>query len=142
MSRVSNGAHFIGNLTRDPEVTTVGGYTKCTFSVAVQRQKAGVDGVKKADFIPIEAWRTLGENCGKYLSKGRRVAVDCHVQTNTWETDDGKKRFSISFVADDVEFQPSGSKQQNGGSGQDAGAGAAADAGGGFVQVDDDDLPF
>ncbi|MBQ9211104.1 MAG: single-stranded DNA-binding protein [Clostridia bacterium] len=138
MSRVSNGCHFIGNLTRDPEVTTVGGYTKCTFSVAVQRQKAGQDGVKRADFIPIEAWRTLGENCGKYLTKGRRVAVDCHVQTNTWETEDGKKRFSISFVADDVEFQPGGGKQQ--GAGEAAqGAGAAA---GGFIQVDDDELPF
>ena len=146
MSRANNGAHFIGNLTRDPELTKVGEYSKCTFSIAVQRQKAGADGVRKADFIPIETWRSLADNCGKYLTKGRRVAVDCHVQTNSWEGEDGKKRFSIAFVADDVEFQPMNRGNDNAQSGTagyhspDVSSGASA--GGGYLQVDEEELPF
>lgn len=139
-----NTCHFIGNLTKDPQsFTTQSGNAKCTFSIAVQRKRAGADGVRKADFIPITCWRTLAENCAKYLKKGRRVAVTCHVQTETYETDNGDKRFSINFVADDVEFQPSGGGNGNAQPHDDQnGGGSAVPAGGGFVQVDDEELPF
>ena len=139
-----NACHFIGNLTKDPQsFTTQGGNAKCTFSIAVQRKRAGADGVRKADFIPITCWRTLAENCAKYLKKGRRVAVTCHVQTESYETDNGDKRFSINFVADDVEFQPNGSGNGNAQQheGQNDGA-PAVPTGGGFVQVDEEELPF
>ena len=141
-----NTCHFIGNLTKDPQsFTTQSGNAKCTFSIAVQRKRAGADGVRKADFIPITCWRTLAENCAKYLKKGRRVAVTCHVQTESYETDNGDKRFSINFVADDVEFQPSGSGNGNAQTAPEqasANDDAPVPAGGGFVQVDEEELPF
>ena len=140
-----NACHFIGNLTKDPvTATTQRGIMKCTFNIAVQRKYTGQDGVRKADFIPITCWRALAENCAKYLKKGRKVAVTCHVQTDSYTTERGDTRFTINFEADDVEFLPSGGG--NGNAQQAASPQAAAapgvPAGGGFVQVDEEELTF
>ena len=119
---------------------------KCTFSIAVQRKFTGADGVRKADFIPITCWRGLAENCTKYLKKGRKVAVTCHVQTDSYTTDQGNTRFSINFEADAVEFLPNGSGSNQGQSAPAAQApeygGPPSPPGGGFVQVDEEELPF
>ena len=119
---------------------------KCTFSIAVQRKFTGADGVRKADFIPITCWRGLAENCAKYLKKGRKVAVTCHVQTDSYTTDQGNTRFSINFEADAVEFLPNGSGSNQGQSAPAAQApeygGPPSTPGGGFVQVDEEELPF
>ena len=68
---------LIGNLTRDPELrTTPNGYNVCDFTIAVnkrrysqQQQQGGQQ--SDAAFFRIPAWRQLGENCQKYLAKGR-----------------------------------------------------------------------
>lgn len=66
---------IIGNLTRDPELrTTQDGTAVCNFTVAVNR-KVRTDGHPEADYFRVTAWRTLGENCAKYLSKGKRCAL-------------------------------------------------------------------
>ena len=68
---------LIGNLTRDPELrTTPNGYAVCDFTIAVNRRRSGQQQAGQqgdADFFRITAWRQLGENCAKYLSKGRKV---------------------------------------------------------------------
>lgn len=70
---------LIGNLTRDPELrTTPNGYTVCDFTIAMNRRRSGQQQAGQqgdADFFRITAWRQLGENCAKYLSKGRKVFV-------------------------------------------------------------------
>ena len=139
-----NACHFIGNLTKDPLTTTTqSGITKCTFNIAVQRRQAGQDGVRKADFIPITCWRTLAENCAKYLKKGRKVAVTCHVRTDSYTTDHGENRFTINFEADDVEFLSSANRDGNAQQAASPQAAApSAPVSGGFIQVDDDELPF
>ena len=142
-----NACHFIGNLTKDPvSSTTQKGDAKCTFSIAVQRRFTGQDGVRKADFIPITCWSTLAENCAKYLKKGRKVAVTCHVQTDSYTTDQGTTRFSLNFEADAVEFLPNGIGSNQGQSAPAAQApeygGPPSPPGGGFVQVDEEELPF
>lgn len=50
------------------------------------------------------AWRGLGENCAKYLTKGRKVAVSGTLQTRNYEDKQGNKRTAFEVVADDVEF--------------------------------------
>ena len=66
---------IIGNLTRDPELrTTQDGTAVCNFTVAVNR-KARTDGHPEADYFRVTAWRTLGESCAKYLTKGKKVCV-------------------------------------------------------------------
>ena len=92
---------IIGNLTRDPEVrTTASGKTVTTFTVAVDRRKKE-DGT---DFFRVSAWNALGEVCGKYLSRGRKVAVVGRVKVDQYMGNDGKTHSSLEVMADDVEF--------------------------------------
>ncbi len=146
-----NKVFIVGNLTRDPELrTTQSGVSVCSFTVAVNRRRsANADaGQPEADFFRVSAWRQLGEICAKYLAKGRKVCVVGSVSAQAFTGNDGQARASLEVNADDVEFlTPKGE-------GGDLPASAAAPAraqtpsygnapqGGGFVQVDDEDLPF
>lgn len=100
-----NKCVMTGNLTKDPEVRSTGsGISVCSFRIAVQRRFTGQDGQKVSDFFDVVAWRTLADNCGKYLSKGSKVAVVGELQTRTYDAKDGSKRYVTEIVADEVEF--------------------------------------
>lgn len=113
--------------------TTQSGITVCTFTVAVQRRYKDADGERQADFIPVVAWRQLGDICGKYLAKGRKVAVSGAIQVRTYEANDGSKRYVTEIVADDVMFL---SQKMDGST-----TPATPDADG-FTDIEDEDLPF
>ena len=110
-----NKCILVGNLTRDPELTqTPNGVSMCRFSIAVNRTYANANGEREADFINIVTWRGLAENCGKYLSKGRKVAICGSIQTRSYDDKDGNRRYATDVVADDVEFINSGSGEGGG----------------------------
>ena len=99
-----NKLTIIGNLTRDPELRTVGsGISVCDFTVAVNRRRTG-EGQQEADFFRVTAWRQLGENCAKYLAKGRKVCVVGPVSVRTYQTQQGETRAQLEVTADDIEF--------------------------------------
>ena len=139
-----NKLTIIGNLTRDPELrTTQTGVSVCTFTVAVNRRRTNqAQGQPEADFFRVTAWRQLGENCQKYLAKGRKVCVMGPVSVQTYEGKDGQTRASLEVTADDVEFLSS--RQDDGAMGAAPAPAPAANNsfGGGFMQVDEDELPF
>lgn len=94
----------------------------------------------QADFFRVSAWRGLAENCQKYLAKGRKVAVTGSVSVSVYTSSSGEARANLEVNADDVEFlTPKGETpaQQN-----VPQAVASKPPEGGYVQVDDDDLPF
>lgn len=100
-----NKAVLIGNLTKDPELkATANGIAVCTFTIAVTRKFKDQNGERQTDFIPIVTWRALAENCGKYLEKGKKVAVTGQINTRSYDAQDGTKRYVTEVVADDVEF--------------------------------------
>lgn len=100
-----NKVILIGNLTRDPELSqTNSGVSICRFSLAVTRRFANSDGERDADFINIVVWRNQAENCHKFLKKGSKCAVVGRLQTSTYETADGQKRYTTDIVAEEVEF--------------------------------------
>ena len=125
-----NKAILIGNLTRDPEVRTTGsGTTVCTFTIAVNGRKSD----EASTFFRVTAWRQLGENCNRYLAKGKKVFVSGPVSVSTYTAKDGTTRASLEVTAEDVEFlSPAGTGAEN----------AQVDAQAGFVKVDDEILPF
>ena len=139
-----NKAIIIGNLTRDPELrTTQGGISVCSFTVAVQRR--GSQAEKQADFIPVVTWRGLAENCGKYLAKGRAVAVVGSIQTRSYDTQNGDKRYVTEILADEVQFLSKGGAS---GSGERPSQNDAhsdnifGDEMNDFTPLDEEDLPF
>ena len=100
-----NKAILIGNLARDPETrTTASGVTMCQFTIAVNRRFVNQQGVREADFIPIVTCRQTAELCSRYLSKGRKVAVEGVIQVRSYDAQDGSKRYVTEVVADNVEF--------------------------------------
>ena len=143
-----NKAILIGNLANDPESrTTSSGIAQCTFRLAVQRRFANAQGVREADFLTIVCWRQTAELCARYLSKGRKVAVEGSIQTRSYDAQDGTKRYVTEIVAENIEFLGSREEggQRSGGFAPAAPAPAARNqmpVGGDFTEVDDDELPF
>ena len=100
-----NKCFLLGNLTKDPEVaSTSTGIAVTKFTIACNRNYTNANGEREADFLNIVTWRGLAENCGKYLSKGSKVAVTGVITTRSYEADDGSKRYVTEIVADEVEF--------------------------------------
>ncbi len=142
-----NKAILIGNLTRDPELrTTPSGVNVCAFSIAVNRRRANQQGERESDFFNIVAWRGLGDLCGKYLSKGRKVCVTGEIQNRSYDGKDGVKRYVTEIIADDVEFlTPRDASNASGGyapSSGDAPMAGSTPVTEGFEEIDDDQLPF
>lgn len=100
-----NRAQIIGNVTRDPEVrTTPGGQTVCTFGIATNFTWKDAQGQKqeKVEFHNIVAWGKLGEICGQYLGRGRKVYVEGRLQTREWQAQDGARRNRTEVVAENM----------------------------------------
>ena len=116
----------------------------CRFSIAVNRSYTNANGEREADFINIVTWRGLAENCGKYLAKGRKVAVCGQIQTRSYDDKDGNRRYSTEVVADDVEFIGGGNGGESGGNyaAREERSAPQKKATAELKPVEDDDLPF
>ena len=133
-----NKCILIGNLTKDPELTTTSnGVAVCRFSIAVSRRYANSDGERETDFLNIVVWRSLGENCHKFLKKGSKVGVVGNIQSRSYDATDGTKRYVTEIVAEEVEFLSTRNQdeQQNKPS---SGSEEVAK----LQPIDDDGLPF
>ena len=99
-----NTVQILGNLTRDPEVRyTQSGKAVATFNVAASNTFTSSDGETKEQtaFINCVAWGKLGESIGN-LRKGDRAFVEGRLQTRSYETQDGQKRYVTEVVANFV----------------------------------------
>ena len=152
-----NKAILVGNLTRDPESrTTPSGVSCVTFTVACQRRFVNQQGVREADFINCVAWRQTADFVSRYFTKGSRIGVEGTIQTRSYDAQDGSKRYVTEVVVDNVEFVggrgdssrprddvPPPPDPMGGSTGNTSfNGGASAGNGGGFTEVEDDELPF
>ena len=128
-----NKIFVTGNLTRDPETgTTKAGVNWTRFSIAVRKRHVR-EGEQDAIFMRVTAWRQLGDNCAKYLAKGRKVAVSGSADVYAWLSQAGEPRALLEITADDVEFlSPK----------QASDVPAAPPPGDGYVEVDGEELDF
>ena len=103
-----NRVVLTGNLTRDPELrSTPGGMSVCSLRIASNtRRKDNSTGewVDKPNYFDVTVWGAQGENCARFLSKGRPVCIDGRLEWREWQTQEGQKRESIEIVADAVQF--------------------------------------
>ncbi len=96
---------LIGRLTRDPESRTIpSGAVVTNFGLATGRVWKDDQGNQKeaTEFHNIVAWRRLAEICAQYLAKGRQIYIEGHLQTRSWEGQDGKKNYRTEVVADSM----------------------------------------
>lgn len=110
---------LVGRLGQDPELRyTPSGVSVARFSVAANRQWTTGDGEKKQEvtWFRVTAWRSLGDICNQFLSKGRLVLIEGGLQPDpdtggprVWVGDDDKPRASFDLTARIVRFLDSNS---------------------------------
>jgi single-strand DNA-binding protein len=96
-----------GNLTRDPELRSLpSGMSVCSLRIASNTRRKGQSGEweDKANYFDVTVWGAQGENCARFLSKGRPVALNGRLEWREWQAQDGQKRQSVEIIADSVQF--------------------------------------
>lgn len=103
-----NRVVLTGNLTADPELRSLpSGSSVCSLRIACNtRRKNNSSGEweDKPNYFNVTVWGAQGENCARFLSKGRPVAIDGRLEWREWETQDGAKRQAVDIIADSVQF--------------------------------------
>jgi single-strand DNA-binding protein len=132
-----NRVVLTGNLTRDPELRSLpSGMSVCSLRVACNtRRKNNSSGEweDKPNFFDVTVWGAQGENCARFLAKGRPIALDGRLEWREWQDKEGNTRQSIDIIADAVQFL--GGRDENGGEGGGGGFTPRSD-----VPVDDRDF--
>jgi single-strand DNA-binding protein len=150
-----NRVVLTGNLTRDPELRSLpSGMSVCSLRIASNTRRKGASGEweDKPNFFDVTVWGAQGENCARFLSKGRPVALDGRLEWREWQDQAGNNRQSVEIVADSVQFLGGRDEGQGGGGGgftprsdvpvnQSDFQPVAAPAGNGSSAADDD-IPF
>jgi single-strand DNA-binding protein len=149
-----NRVILTGNLTFDPELRSLpSGTSVCRLRVACNtRRKNNATGEweDKPNYFDVTVWGAQGENCARYLSKGRPVAIDGRLEWSEWQDKEtGKNRSKVEIVAETVQFL--GGRDDAGGGGGftprsdvpvDTGDFAPAAAPTPAAAPADDDIPF
>lgn len=136
-----NKVILMGRLVKDPEIRyTQSGKNVATFVLAVNRQvgKDAPADAPKADFIPIVAWNKIADVAGNYLSKGRQVLIEGHMQVRNYEAQDGSKRYVTEVITEKIDLI--GSKGDNAGGSYGSSQRTGNSFGG--IPAPNDDIPF
>ena len=128
-----NNVVLVGRLGNDPEMRyTPSGTAITKFRLAVTRRRGraaeGEERKEETDWLDIVTFGVVAENCGQYLDKGALVGIEGRVQSRTWETQEGQKRYSVEIVANNVQFLESKqeAERRRGRAGERAGGGGEA----------------
>lgn len=143
-----NKVCLIGRLTADAEIKNTGSgiaYTK--FTVAVNRNHKNEDGGYDADFISCVAWRERAELISKYFSKGSLIGIEGHIQTGTYDKEDGSKVYTTDVIVDGVTFVGGKKEESKPAPAEETYTKVETEADpfedfGSQIQLSDDDLPF
>lgn len=100
-----NKVFLLGNLGKDPETKQLpNGGSVTTFPLATQETYVSKgEKTKRTEWHAVVVWGKLGENCGRFLKKGRKAFIEGTIKTRSWEKD-GVKRFKTEIVATNVQF--------------------------------------
>ena len=97
-----NKVILIGRLTKDPDLRFAAGSGTAVarFNLAVTRP------FKKdeTDFISCVAFGKTAETITQYLTKGSPIAITGHIQTGSYDAQDGSKRYTTDVMVNSFEF--------------------------------------
>lgn len=139
-----NHVVLIGRLVRDPEIR----YSQGEKPMAVAKYTLAVDRKYKreneptADFIRCIAFGKNAEFSEKYMTQGRKFAVEGSIQTGSYQNKDGQTVYTTDVIVNGQDFCDS-KPASSGNSGNYAGAATDSE---GFMSipdgVEDEGLPF
>ena len=129
MAKTINRVELLGRVGADPEMRyTASGIAVTQLRLATDRARK--NGESETDWHSVVAWDKLAEAVSQYVEKGQRLYVAGRLAQNTWEGDDGQRRYRTEIHAQEVVFLDS----SRNGNGSYTNADASTRA--------DDDLPF
>lgn len=143
-----NKAIVLGRLGKDPEIRYAkSGMAVGNLSIATNERVKDRDGnwTEETDWHTAVCFGKTAEFIGEYGAKGRLVYVEGRMHTNSWEDQDGQKKYRQEIIANEVQLVDN--KSGNGGSQKPAAGNAQQDHGAAQPQsqnqsISDDDLPF
>lgn len=97
-----NKVILVGNLGRDPEVTTYeNGVKRAAFSLATTESYRDKEGnwQEQTEWHNIVLWRWLAE---KNLVKGDKIYLEGRLRTRSWDDENGQKRYTTEIQGDKV----------------------------------------
>ena len=105
MAEGMNKTILIGYLGRDPELrytqnsNAVLNIRMATTESYVNREK---ERQQRTEWHTVVVWGKRAEALNKILGKGFQICVEGRLQTNSWEANDGGKRYSTEIVATNI----------------------------------------
>jgi single-strand DNA-binding protein len=105
MNSLRNRVQLIGNLGQDPEIRkTEKGKSVAKFTLATTESYRNADGQKIEDttWHNLVAWNGLAEVAGKYLKKGREVAVEGRIAHRAYEDKEGTQKYFTEIILSDI----------------------------------------
>jgi len=143
MSRTINKVTLLGRVGTDPEMQyTPNGTAVTKLRLATDRNRSNGDitarsasspaarrlatdrnrsnGDTETDWHSVVCWDKLAEAVNSYVGKGQRIYVDGRLVQNTWNGDDGQRRYRTEVHASEVVFLDGGNGNGHGGQTPDA----------------------
>ena len=109
--------YLIGNLGQNPEMKNLeNGKKLARFTLATTEEFKNSDGqkVKETTWHNIVAWNGTADLAGKYLRKGRQVAVEGRLVYKSYEDKNGVTKYVTEIVINELLFLQSGKEQVQG----------------------------
>lgn len=141
-----NNVVLMGRLTREPDVR----YTQGAEPLAIARYTLAVDrrrhkeNEQNADFIRCVAFGRGAEFAQNYLHQGTKIVIQGHIQTGSYQDNNGNTVYTTDVIVDSQEFAESRRAQEA--AVADAKAQPASNVGDeDFMMIPDgidDELPF
>lgn len=137
----------MGRLTKDVDLRmTTSNSAIGRFNVAVDRklskekkQEAENNNQPTADFISCVAFGRTAEVIGQYFHKGNKIAITGHIQTGSYENQQGQRIYTTDVVVDSFDFVESNSSSNTN---NNQGYNNPADLGMSAQESFNSDLPF
>ncbi len=99
-----NIAIILGRLTKNPDIkVSQSGMTIARFTLAVNCGYKK-DQKQEADFINCVAFGKTAESIGNYVYKGHRLLVEGRIQTGSYTSKSGEKKYTTEISVNRVEF--------------------------------------
>ena len=106
MSKGLNSVSIIGRLGESPNLKySQSGTAIVNLSVATNYSiKKDNEWVEAVEWVRCTVFGKKAEACAEYLDKGSQVFLEGRLSTQSWQGEDGIKRWSTSVIARDVIF--------------------------------------
>ena len=103
MARTINRVELLGRVGIEPEMRyTPDGTAVTNLRLATDRYRR--DAEDGTDWHNVVVWNKLAEAVNEYVGKGQRIYVAGRLVQNSWEGDDGQRRYRTEVHASEVVF--------------------------------------